>query len=402
MSVGETLRDQALAGVAALATQQDALAALRAAGRDALAQLPFPDRKTERWKYTSVAPLQDGYLSQLAGDAAAVTIPDFGAVQLVIRNGELPGALPEIAGVTLSRLDAIEGTPDSVFAGFNAAALKAGLSISVAANTQVKDTLHLVYLGSSTANASYATRTEVHLGDNSRLTLVEHYLGEGPVLASARTRINVGANAELRHYRLQSEAADTLHIGELDIIQQRDSRVKGFQLMRGNVLRRNDVRVWMQGEGADLVLRGIFIARDNSHIDNQVCIEHATPHCTSDQVFKGIAGETARAVFNGRIHIHPGARKTDAQLSNRNLLLSNSAEIDSKPELEIYNDDVKCGHGTTVGQMDRQQLFYLQSRGIGYEDAKRMLGVGFINELLLDMPDQEIADWARDWLGAAL
>lgn len=402
MSVGDTLRDQALAGVATLATQQDTLAALRAAGRDALAQLPFPDRKTERWKYTSVAPLQDGYLSQLAGDAADVAIPDFGATQLVIRNGELPDVLPEIAGVTFSRLDNIEGTPDSVFAGFNAAALKAGLSISVAANTDVRDTLHLVYLGSSHANASYAIRTDVVLGDNSRFKLVEHFLGEGPVLASARTRITVGANAELCHYRLQSEAADTLHIGELDIIQQRDSRVKGFQLMRGNVLRRNDVRVWVQGEGADLVLRGIFIARDNSHIDNQVCIEHATPHCTSDQVFKGIAGETARAVFNGRIHIHPGACKTDAQLSNRNLLLSNSAEIDSKPELEIYNDDVKCGHGTTIGQMDRQQLFYLQSRGIGYEDAKRMLGVGFINELLLDIPDQAIADWARDWLGAAL
>lgn len=402
MSVGDTLREQALAGVATLATQQDTLAALRAAGRDALAQLPFPDRKTERWKYTSVAPLQDGYLAQLAGDAADVAIPDFGATQLVIRNGELPDVLPEIAGVTISRLDNIEGTPDSVFAGFNAAALKNGLSISVAANTDVQDTLHLVYLGSSDANASYAIRTDVVLGDNSRFKLVEHFLGGGPVLASARTRITVGANAELCHYRLQSEAADTLHIGELDIAQQRDSRVKGFQLMRGNVLRRNDVRVWMQGEGADLVLRGIFIARDNSHIDNQVCIEHAMPHCTSDQVFKGIAGETARAVFNGRIHIHPGACKTDAQLSNRNLLLSNSAEIDSKPELEIYNDDVKCGHGTTVGQMDRQQLFYLQSRGIGHEDARRMLGVGFINELLLDMPDETIADWARDWLGAAL
>lgn len=402
MSIGETLRDQALAGVAALATQQDALATLRAAGRDALAQLPFPDRKTERWKYTSVAPLQDGYLSQLAGDADTVSIPNFAATQLVIRNGVLPDALPDIPGITLARLDHIDDTPDSVFAGFNAAALKAGLSISVAANTRVEDTLHLVYLGSSAANASYATRTEVTLGDNSRLTLVEHFLGEGPVLGSARTRINVGANAELRHYRLQSEAADTLHIGELEIIQQRDSRVKGFQLMRGNVLRRNDVRVWMQGEGADLVLRGVFIARDNSHIDNHVCIEHATPHCTSDQIFKGIAGETARAVFNGRIHIYPGACKTDAQLSNRNLLLSNSAEIDSKPELEIYNDDVKCGHGTTVGQMDHQQLFYLQSRGIGYEDAKRMLGVGFINELLLDIPDQAIAEWARDWLGAAL
>src|SRR5690606_27589715 len=225
---------------------------------------PFPDRKTERWKYTSVAPLQDGYLSQLASDAVDMAIPDFGATQLVISNGELPDVLPKIAGVTLSRLDTVEGTPDSVFAGFNAAALKNGLSISVAANTDVQDTLHLVYLGSSSANASYAIRTEVTLGDNSRFKLVEHYLGEGPVLASAHTRINVGANAELCHYRLQSEAADTLHIGELEIFQQRDSRVKGFQLMRGNVLRRNDVRVWMQGEGADLVLRGVFRSEEHT------------------------------------------------------------------------------------------------------------------------------------------
>jgi Fe-S cluster assembly protein SufD len=158
----------------------------------------------------------------------------------------------------------------------------------------------------------------------------------------------------------------------------------------------------MNESGADLVMRGVFIARTKTHVDHQICIEHVAPQCTSDQIFKGIAGESGKAVFNGRIHIHPGAKGSDAKLSNKNLLLSNGAEIDSKPELEIYNDDVKCAHGTTVGQMDSQQQFYLQSRGIDAQAAKRMLGVGFINELLLALPNERVAEWARDWLSASL
>ena len=158
----------------------------------------------------------------------------------------------------------------------------------------------------------------------------------------------------------------------------------------------------MNKSGAELNMKGIFVVRDNSHVDNQMCVEHAVPNGESDQNFKGLAGERGKAVFNGRIHIHPGASGTNAGLSNKNLLLNPGAEINTKPELEIYNDDVKCAHGTTVGQLDAMQQFYLQSRGIPAAEAKRMLSLGFVNELLMTLPHEKVAQWATPWLEAEL
>jgi Fe-S cluster assembly protein SufD len=412
MTLTDTLKEQALAGAtvlqersaAPLAQKNDGLNVVRDAGRAALAEQTFPDKKVEQWKYTSLVSLQDGHLKALA-DATSSTLnaPDFGGVTLTIINGQLPAALPQIDGVTFEQAATDHSThPESVFSHYNAATLRAALTVKVAKGAQVTEPLHLVIISESDQPASAAVRIHIDAADNSAFTVIEHYIGRGPALCSSTTSLYAGANSHVQHYRLQSEAAESLHIGELSIHQQRDSRVASYQLMQANTLRRNNVRVWMNESGADLVMRGVFIARNKTHVDNQICIEHAAPHCTSDQIFKGIAGESGKAVFNGRIHIHPGAKGSDAKLSNKNLLLSNGAEIDSKPELEIYNDDVKCAHGTTVGQMDSQQQFYLQSRGIDAQAAKRMLGVGFINELLLPLPNERVAEWARDWLSASL
>lgn len=416
MMLPDTLKEQALAGAALLdkelqeqAKQQspyasNGLNAVRDAGRVALAEQVFPDKKVEQWKYTSLLALQDGHLKALADKTSStVSAPDFGGVTLTIINGRLPALLPEIDGVTFSQ-EAVDQSAqaESVFSHYNAATLRAALTIKVAKGTHVAEPLHLIIISESDSPASAAVRLHIEAADNSTFTVIEHYVGSGPTLCSSTTSLYAGANSNVQHYRLQSETPESLHIGELSIHQQRDSRVASYQLMQANTLRRNNVRVWMNESGADLVMRGVFIARNKTHVDNQICIEHAAPHCTSDQIFKGIAGESGKAVFNGRIHIHPGAKGSDAKLSNKNLLLSNGAEIDSKPELEIYNDDVKCAHGTTVGQMDSQQQFYLQSRGISAEAAKRMLGVGFINELLMALPNERVAEWARDWLSASL
>ena len=193
-----------------------------------------------------------------------------------------------------------------------------------------------------------------------------------------------------------------MHIGTLIIDQQGVSKVDSYQLMTGNRLRRNDVRALVNKSGAELNMKGIFVVRDKSHVDNQLCVEHAVPNCQSDQNFRGLAGESGKAVFNGRIHIHPFASGTNAELSNKNLLLNPGAEINTKPELEIYNDDVKCAHGTTVGQLDAGQQFYLQSRGIPAAEAKRMLSLGFVNELLMALPDAAVTEWAQPWLEAEL
>jgi Fe-S cluster assembly protein SufD len=406
MTPAEQLKHSTLT-LADSARRDDTLAALRREARDRLSVLPFPDKKQEAWKYTSLQALTAGQLNHAATTTRAT--PDVAALAdyvIVISNGFLPEHLPALPdGMTalpLSGTDPSAGNPDTLFGWLNAASLSDGLLLRTERNRKVEGAVHVVFFNHSETPCHAANRLQLELAEGSELTLIEHYVGHGPILANAMTYIHAGANSHLTHYRLQSEAADTLHIGNLQIEQQRDSRVDSSQLMRGNVLRRNDVHVRLLENGAELAMRGIFIARDSSHIDNHINVEHIAPHCPSDQVYKGIAGEKGRAVFNGRIHIHPYAKGSNASLSNNNMLLSHDAEIDSKPELEIYNDDVKCAHGTTIGQMDDAQLFYLRSRGIDEAKAKRMLGTGFVNETLMAITDDTIRDWAINWLGEAL
>lgn len=381
-----------------------ALADLRSASHKKLAANLLPEKFSETWKYTKLRALEDGHLQQLtpAADAPA-DLPRLGTVEpLVIVNGHLPATLPSWANISLSRLDQDAQLASTTFALLNGATLDDGLKLSVAKGAQPNDIFHIIFYGTGNTPSHHNTRLLVELGDNSRLQLVEHYLGEGPVLTNAVTEIVAGRNSELLHCRLQAEAADSLHIGQLAIRQESASRVRSFQFMTASRLKRNDVQVRLDGEGAELSMNGAFIATGKSHVDNQVCVEHALPHCTSTQSYKGIAAGEGRAIFNGRIHILPGAVKTSADLSNKNLLLSPGAEIDSKPELEIYNDDVKCSHGTTIGQIDPAMRFYLQSRGIDADTAQRMLSLGFIQEELNQLPFAEVADWVSHWLGQAV
>ena len=403
----EDLKRQALANVQDATesnAENPALTALRDSSLAALKAAVFPGRKTEQWKYTSLQPLADGHLNRRAAAAATpADLPKLGDYRLVLVNGRLDessSALPD--GVTLKReASRLEGltTP---FALYNGAALDDAITLEVAANTDVAGTVQVIHYADGDQPAHCNTRLEVVLGTGSRMTLIEQYLGRGPVLTNAVTAIETRDNAHLSHYRLQSEARDSLHIGTLLLRQSGISRIDSYQLMAGNRLRRNDVRAFLDKSGAELNMHGIFVARERGHIDNQLCVEHRVPECTSNQVYRGLAGEKGRAVLNGRIHIHPGAKGTLAELSNKNLLLNPGAEIDTKPELEIYNDDVKCAHGATVGQLDALQQFYLQSRGIPLAEAKRMLSLGFVNELIMSLPDQAVADWAQPWLAAEL
>ncbi|MEE4251039.1 MAG: Fe-S cluster assembly protein SufD [Alcanivoracaceae bacterium] len=410
MTPAEQLKEKSVA-LANAAQRSDALTARRNEARDKLGLLPFPDKKQEAWKYTGLNALTAGQLDSTAtlldpSAEVASQIPALANCVIVIGNGVLPAQLPELPGglsaSALSTDSLSDEPPDTYFGWLNTASMSSGLLLKTQRNTKVPGIVHLVFFNQAQTPCHATNRLQIELAEGSELTIIEHYLGNGPILTNALTRIQAGANSKLTHYRLQSESADSLHIGNLQIDQLRDSRVDSSQLMRGNVLRRNDVHVRMLESGANLAMRGVFIARDKSHIDNHINVEHVAPHCHSDQVYKGIAGEKGRAVFNGRIHIHAYAKGSDAALSNNNMLLSNEAEIDSKPELEIYNDDVKCAHGTTMGKMDPAQLFYLRSRGIDEATATRMLGTGFVNETLLAMADESVREWAISWLGEAL
>ena len=412
MNLAEELKEQALRSARDRAGREDGLGTLRRRGLQALEEAEFPGRKSEAWKYTSLRALEEGHLHRLAGEAGEVVLPDFGGYHLVFLNGrfsETHSSLPDEPGLQVLRLNGtqeadVEATrePLSPFAWLNTAALEDGLLLRVADNTRIETPLHVCFISDGDSPSTCHTRLHLELGAHSRLELIEHYSGRGPVLTNAVTELHIGRESELCHYRIQSEQQETLHIGSLLLEADRDSRLRSFQLMQGNRLRRNEVRAVLRDTGAELDMGGVFIGHGQSHVDNQVCVEHRVPHCQSRQNYKGIAGGKARVVFNGRIHIHPHAQGSRADLSNKNLLLGREAEVDTKPELEIYNDDVQCSHGTTVGQLDGDALYYLRTRGVSEAEARRMLGLGFINERLLALPRESIAEWARPWLGAPL
>ncbi len=386
------LKTQTLASARRLAGDGANLAALEA--------ISFPERKTERWKYTSLQALADGHMNAVASGELSQPLPALSEYVVTVTNGVLTGStLPD--GVSLAQASPAVNGLETPFALYNSA-VATPVVLEVAANTRIEQPIHVQIQSASDAPAHCNPRLVVKLNNGAEATVIEHYHAEGQALTNAVTALITADNAKLTHYRLQGEQATTLFIGTLVIDQQGTSTVDSYQLMTGNRLRRNDVHALVGKSGAELNMKGIFVVRDKSHVDNQICVEHSVPNCESDQNFKGLAGENGKAVFNGRIHIHPGASGTNAELSNKNLLLNTGAEINTKPELEIYNDDVKCAHGTTVGQLDPIQQFYLQSRGIPAAEAKRMLSLGFVNELLMSLPHEKVTEWATPWLEAEL
>jgi Fe-S cluster assembly protein SufD len=207
------------------------------------------------------------------------------------------------------------------------------------------------------------------------------------------TELHLSSGARMHHYRLHQEQQGALHIGGVHASLNRDAFLNSFHMALGSELKRIDVVINHDGEGAHCMLNGVYLPQQDQHVDYHTCIEHRVPNCTSSENFRGIIGGNGRAVFNGRIHIHPDAQKTLAELSNKNLLTSDKAEVDSKPELEIYADDVKCAHGTTVAQLDELAMHYFQTRGISAKKAEVMLSYGFIKELINEVQHPEIAEY---------
>lgn len=394
------------------------LADHRAEARRQLAQARFPQRKTESWKYSSTFALAaSGALATAAHTAAtklpADAVPALDAWRLVLVNG-VPDAtqstLPADGSLIVSPLSslptaeqaharsllALGDTARLPFAALNSAAFVDGVYVRVAAGAAPAKPLHVVLHSTGTQPATVQVRVLVRLEPRAALTLIEQYSGDGADLyTNAATTIELGRDAQLDLVRVQQEDHRQWFTGSLHVQQQANSHCRAHLLMTGSRLKRNDITCVLAEPGAELSLAGAFLAGAGEHIDNQVSIEHAAPHATSNQVFKGVVGGNGRAVFNGRIHIHPGAKQTSAELVNNNLLLSPEADVDTKPELEIYNDDVKCSHGATVGQINETAVFYLQSRGIAKADAELMISLGFVNALVDALPVPALADWLR-------
>ncbi|CAN5317734.1 Fe-S cluster assembly protein SufD [soil metagenome] len=361
----------------------------------------FPTRREEDWKYTSLAPIAK---REFRPAAATVELPRqrldelaFGGLdcrRLVFVNGRFAEALSDLtedAGVRAENLAAVfEQGHDPLelradidkhrFAALNTAFMRDGALIHALPDAAPARPIYLVFVSVPEADpVAVHPRVIVRADRGARLTVIEHYVGFGDAanFTNTVTELAAGPGACIEHYKVQDESRKGFHIGGLHVRQDRDSRVISHVVDLGGYLSRNDLQVALDGEGAEITLNGLYLAGGRQHMDNHTCIDHLKPRTYSREDYRGVLKARARAVFNGKIRVHEDAQKVEADQSNRNLLLSDAAEIDTKPELEIYADDVKCTHGATIGQLDEAALFYLRSRGIGEDMARGLLTFAF-------------------------
>lgn len=374
---------------------------LRAAAWQHFEAQGLPGRRDEDWKYTRLAALERAKPQAAAApQATPAGLPD--GWRLVFVGGRLVAPwsrLPTDDGVQVTRLadalasggDALRSQlrvddaagPARVFATLNQALFEDGVWLRLAPGARLTQPLHVVHLGGAD-NASAHLRLLLELGEQAEALVVEHYLGatDNAYHVNVLAQAQLAAGARLRHVKLLSEGPAAIHIGDFRVHLARDARFDAHALAAGGGLLRQDIDVLLQAPGAECSLRGLYTAGNGEHVDFHTRIDHRAPHCRSKEVFKGLAGGNGRAVFNGRVHVHPGAAKTDSAMTCANLLLSRKAEIDAKPELEIYADDVKCSHGATVGQLDEAQLFYLRARGVDEATARGLLMAAFARDAL--------------------
>jgi len=392
-----------------------ALGAMRSAALERFLESGFPTQRDEGWKYTNLRRLEarsfgrtDAAASaQQAGADESLWIP-LHAVRTVLLNGrwtpQLSGTLPQPPGVTVLALGQwLEHAPEqaaeflerhapasgahrnAAFEHLNQAFADDGIVIELGNDTVCDLPLYLVHHWSVPALMSHP-RIIVRAGRNSRCTVIEHYAGTaGEAFTNAVTTIEAESGAQLVHYRIQQEALQAFHVGHTQVTLAADATYTQYELAFGAALSRAATHVSLRGSGAAATLRGLLMPSGNQHLDSFTCIEHAAAHTTSRELYRSIADGRGRAALRGKVIVHADAQHIDAQQSNRNLLLSPQAEIDTRPELEIYANDVKCSHGATTGQLDATALFYLRSRGFSEAQARatliRAFAEGFVSQL---------------------
>jgi len=285
----------------------------------------------------------------------------------------------------------------TVFADLNEALFEDVVVIDVAPKAIVTEPIHVLSFVTAGTPSMVFPRLIVRAGESAQVSIVESFAGvEGGVsLTSAVTHFALGPNAVVDHTKLQRETASAFHLATLTAHLDRSSTLTSRALTMGGRIARNDIVVTLDGEGAECTLHGLYVAGGESLVDTHTTIDHAKPHCPSHEIYKGILAGHARAVFNGKIIVRPDAQKTDAKQTNKALLLTDDAQVNTKPQLEIFADDVKCTHGAAIGQLDDDQLFYLRARGIAEPDAKHMLIEAFAGQVLEGVTVPAVRAWAE-------
>jgi len=383
---------------------------VRGSAMDRFEQLGFPSVRDEEWKYTNLATLaKERFVPVISGNqlgtgnVSRFAYPETDGAHLVVVNGFLREdlstitALGDVVATDLFRavadarynkvirkyLARNAGYHNNGLTALNTAFLQSGVFLCIPKNVKLEKPVQITFIG-GTANGANFPRVLVVAEENSSATLIENFVarGEERYFTNAVAEVVLRDGAHLEHYRLQRENKNAFHVSTTSVELGRASRYDTTSINLGAQLSRHDISVVMDHEGAETSVDGLYMVDSDQHTDTHSVIDHKQPHCNSHQLYKGILDGNSRAVFNGKIFVREGAQKTDARQTNKNLLLSEKARVDTKPQLEIYADDVKCAHGAAVGQIDPEELFYLEARGIGPELGRSLLTYGFAEEVI--------------------
>ena len=417
---------------ARLAGDGAALLPIRKKAIERFAQLGFPTTRDEDWRFTNVAPIARTAFEAATGDGEAVEAQQLATSallqadwpRLVFVNGyfapqlssvgKLPGGvrLESLAAVAHADPEALQqhlaryaDYQDHPFTALNTAFMEDGAYVHIPKGVYLKQPIHLVFVSTADAGSVIShPRNLIVAETGSQATIIESYLGlgDGVYFTNAVTEIVVGENAVIDHYKVGREAQQAYHVGTTQIHQDRSSNASSHAITIGGALVRNDINTVLDGEGAQCTLNGLYLVSGRQHVDNHLRVEHAKPHCDSREFFKGVLDGHGKAVFTGRIIVRKDAQKTDAKQTNMNLLLSDHAQVDTKPQLEIFADDVKCTHGATIGQIDENAMFYLRSRGLSEPASRSLMVYAFASEAIDRIQPQLLRAQLRqtlfDWL----
>jgi Fe-S cluster assembly protein SufD len=398
-----------------------------------LIDVGFPTQKVEDWKYTNILPIVEknyklSNLSESWKEQSIISrakeliekdpiIADLSSNQIVFIDGHFIESLTKIQNVADIKFTNLKralseytqefnqyfNKYNQIENGFNALNnifFNDGAFISIRENLIEDEPIVVIYIQSNNEEQLINPRNLILVGKNSKVRIIEIYLSlnASSSFTNTVTEIFVGENSFLEHYKFQNESLSGFHIGKIQAYLERSSNFNSHNLSFGAAIGRNDINIILDGEGAEAHMYGLYFVKENQHIDNHTLVDHAKPHCLSNEFYKGILAENSRGVFNGKIIVRKGAQKTNAYQSNKNLLLSGNAKIDTKPQLEIFADDVRCTHGATVGQVDDDSLFYLRARGIDEKSARGLLVNAFANDVLENMTFEPLKDKISDFV----
>jgi Fe-S cluster assembly protein SufD len=392
------------------------LPALRREAMDHFNTLGFPTTRNEDWHFTSVtpiaervfktAPTRSGPATLSPQDVNALVIGDPAWHRLVFVNGRFESSLSNFAGLpadvrVTTLAEALKESPEFVaehlgklaksegqtFTAFNTAFALDGVVIHVPRGEVVEAPVHIVHIADAgAAGVGIHPRLLVVVEPLAQLTIVESYACAGPLsgeyFTNSVAEIEIGNGARVDHYKIQRESTDSFHVGTMQVRQGRDSMFHSFSYAAGAAISRTNIYTKLAGDGGEARLNGLYLIDGAQHADHQTFVEHLAPSCASRELYKGILDGGSHGVFNGKVYVDPIAQKTDGKQTNHALLLSDHARVDTKPQLEIFADDVKCTHGATVGRLDEAALFYMKSRGLGADNARALLTYAFAAEVL--------------------